>query len=356
MALLWSGQIANTSETAAPYGMNGEIHATASRTNNTISITSFYVRHQAAAGGAYWDYEWQTDGYINGSLRLSNAQTKGRTGGTNIGWNWYQSGSGSHSVGVGTGAGSISVSANWKSNHYGDVSGQQGTSISYPAAGAPAGTTGAPETITRTSVSLRNNVTSWGSYCTAGSVRSYRADNSGFSGQTYIATTDNALVTHTGLTPNDEYWFRGWQSNGAGLSSYQGSTRTAVTLPNAPVLGTPVPVATTCTIPTTIDVGGGKYTITKNYRIRETGGAWGSWTAYAGDNIEATGLLPNTEYEVQVQSVTTAGTTDGGTTTFTTLPAGKLIYSDGSVVNAIPRVVRDGEPTAMVNVNIVEPS
>lgn len=353
--LRWSGQIANSSEyNGGGPTVNGRLYCSVSRTNNTITVTGIKVGHSLSGG--YDDWEWQTDAYAKGSRRLYNKQTKGRTGTTQIGGNWYYGGNGSHSFGVGTGSGSFTLSGNWKSNHYGDLSAQQGVGVSYPAAGSPSGTTGAPQNITRTSIKIRNNVTSWGAYCTAGSVRSYRATNSSFSGQVYISTTDNALVTHSGLTPNRKYWFRGWQSNGAGLTSYQSSTRTAVTLPNAPALGTPAPLATTCTIPTTIDVGGGEYAITKKYRIRVAAGAWGAWTNYTGNDIEASGLLPNTEYEIQTQSVTTAGTTDGGTTTFTTLPAGKLIYSDGSVVNAIPRVVKDGEPTAMVNVNIVEPS
>lgn len=356
MAVLrWSGQIASAAEADAPYGMNGQIYVSVSRSNNTVTFSSFYVRHQAASSGAYWDWEWQTDGYINGSHRLNNTQSKGRTGGSNIGNVWYQTGSGSHAFSVGTGSGSVTVSANWKSNYYGDVSGQQGVAVSYPAAGAPAGTTGAPSGITTTSIQIRNDVTSWGAYCTAGSVRSYRADNSGFSGQTYIGTTDNALVTHTGLTPNDEYWFRGWQNNGAGLSAYQGSTRIAVTLPNAPVASAAVPLATTATVPTTIDTGGGKYTITKQHRTRVAADSWGSWTTYAGSDIALTGLVPVTNYEVELRSTTTAGTTTGAVTSFTTLPAGKLVYSDGEVVNAIPRVVKTADPTVMVNINIIEP-
>ena len=168
-------------------------------------------------------------------------------------------------------------------------------------------------------MSIRNNVTSWGTNATSGSVRSYRATNSGFSGQTYIGTTDNALVNHTGLTPNDEYWFRGWMNNGGGLSNYMGSTRTAVTLPLAPVASTPTTITSArVVIPTTINTGGGRYTITKQYRIKETSGSYGSWTTYTGNDISIEGLSANTSYTVGVQSVTTAGTTVGGTTVFET--------------------------------------
>jgi len=355
--LRWEGEIANAAEYNTSGTLNGRLYCTVGRSNNTVTISNVIV-HQKSNSTSYYDWEWQAGAWVQGVYVL-NRQTKGRTGGANLSGIWYgHTGVGNtHAFGVGTGSGTFSLQGNWRGDHYGESSAARTVNVSFPAAGAPSGTTGAPETITTTSVSIRNNVTSWGSYCTAGSVRSYRADNASFTSQTYIATTDNALVTHTGLTPNDEYWFRGWQNNGAGLSAYQGSTRTAVTLPLAPVMSTPVPVATTCTIPTTIDVGGGKYTITKQYRTKETvGGTYGAWTTYSGANIEVTDLTPSTDYTIEVQSITTAGTTVGSTDTFETLPAGKLIYSNGDVVNAIPRAVVDGSPTVMVNVSIIEPA
>ena len=356
MALYWENEIANAAEYNTSGTLQGRIYASFTRSNNTISVTGIQV-NQKSNSTSYYDWEWQCGAWCQGVYVL-NAQTKGRTGGSNLVGVWYgPASSGSHSFGVGTGSGTFSLQGNWRGDHYGESSAARTVNVAYPAAGAPAGTTGAPSSITTTSIQIRNDVTSWGAYCTAGSVRSYRADNVSFTAQTYIATTDNALVTHTGLTPNDEYWFRGWQSNGAGLSAYQGSTRTAVTLPNAPVLGVATPLATTATIATTTDVGGGKYAITKQYRIKETtGGTYGAWTTYATDDIEATGLTPFTDYTVEVQSITTAGTTVGSTTTFETLPAGKLIYSNGDVVNAVPRVVVDGGPTVMVNVTIIGPA
>jgi len=324
MGLLWSGEIASAAEADAPYSIWGEIYAGVSRTNNTVTVTGFYVRHRTTAGGANWDSPWYTDAYINGGQVFNDVQTKPTTGiGVVIGTTWYSSTStNSSGIGVGTGGGSIGVSANWLSIYYGDSSGQQGASVAYPAAGSPSGTTGAPYSIATTSIKIKNDVTNWGTYCTAGSVRSYRADNSGFSGQTYIGTTDNAEVNHTGLTSNDEYWFRGWMSNGAGLSNYQGSTRTAVTLPLAPVASTPSSIKSNkVTIPTTIDTGGGKYPITKQYRIKETAGSYGSWTTYTGDDLTITSLSPKTDYTVELQSVTTAGTTVGTTTNFITKTA-----------------------------------
>ena len=71
-------------------------------------------------------------------------------------------------------------------------------------------------------------------------------------------------------------------------------------------------------IPTTTSTGGNAYTITKQYRIKEADGAYGSWTTYTGNDISITDLSPKTDYVVEVQSVTTAGTTVGSTLSFTT--------------------------------------
>lgn len=351
--LRWEGEIANAAEYNTSGTLQGRLYCDVSRSNNTVTVSNVLV-HQKSNSTSYYDWEWQAGAWVGGVYVL-NAQTKGRTGGANLAGIWYgHAGSGSRAFSVGTGSGTFSLQGNWRGDHYGESSAARTVNVAYPAAGAPAGNT---TTNTPTTSSLRSVVglTTWGAYCTAGSVRSYIANNSGFSGQTYVAASNWSTNTHSGLTSNDEYWIRGWASNGAGLTAYM-STVTNVTLPLAPVIGTVVPLATTATVPTTIDVGGGKYTITKQYRIQETtGGTWSAWTTYAGDDIALTGLTPFTSYDIQVQSVTTAGTTVGSTTTFTTLPAGKLVYSDGSVVNAIPRVVRDGEPTVMVNVNIIEP-
>lgn len=337
---------------AGGYNVNLESRTTANftRSNNTISASSARVDVRFANDSVATSF---TGFNVVGSYSLP--QGSERRGNYGLGTGTWNRGNvkstPNQSFSFSVGADATSVSTN-NGAGLNSASWGGGQSMSIPALGAPSGTT-TISTRTTNSISVRNDVTSWGTNATSGSVRSYIADNSNFSGQTYISTTDNALVNHTGLTSNKRYWFRGWAQNGGGKSSYHSSTN-GYTLPLAAVAGAPEFLATSATIPYTQDVGGGAYPITTQYRLKQGSGAYGSWTTVTGGSIELSGLLPNTEYTVELRSTTTAGTTVGDTTTFTTLPAGKLIYPDGTVKNAIPRLVRpDGSPVEMVNINLV---
>lgn len=224
-----------------------------------------------------------------------------------------------------------------------------GQSIDIPNLGTPDGTTYFVSSTTN-SIVARNNVTTWGAYGTADYTRIYysSSDTEPDTNDSYVSVSDNVNKTITGLTHNTKYYFRGYQSNGGGKSGYS-NTVTGITNPIAAVAGTPDVEAVSATIPVTQSNGGGAYSITKQYRLLKTGGAWGAWTTFA-TNIELTGLLPSSEYQVQVRSTTSAGTTTGGTTTFTTLPAAKLVMPDGTVLNAIPRVVHPDGTVKMVKV------
>lgn len=326
-----------------------------SRTNNTVTLNGLNSRMRINISGGFDNTRWHAsiEAAADGdSYTVVQSDRQVKASGTSAS-NGQEFASSESSPSFSVGA--SDTSGKWRGRG-GDPNVNNYVSewdLDIPNLGSPS-TTETIDSAQITSIKARPNVTSWGSNATSGSVRSYIADNSSFGGQTSITTTDNALVTHSGLTSNTKYWLRGWASNGGGLSAYS-SAVTSVTLPNAPVAGTPDVLATTATIPTTINAGGGFYAITKQYSYRKVGDAdWSAWTTYATDDIELSGLLPNTDYEIRVQSVTTAGTTVGSTTTFTTLPAGKLIYSDGTVKNAIPRVVMPDGTVSMLNINLVQ--
>lgn len=332
------------------FGANVRIVGYVYRVNNTIQFRS--TRGQVnvtGPSGYYFDgmnlREWVE--IPRGNLVI-NAHSYG-TGRKYVG-DVYETWHGSWDIGVGVDQTSMELNAG--AAYGGDgVSWAGGLWISVPSVGYPAGNT-AFDSRTDTTLAVRNDVTTWGANATAGDVRSYRADNSAFTGQTYIATTDNALVTHTGLTPNKEYWFRGWSSNGAGRTAYHG-TITAVTLSNNTITTTTVEAVTIRVQGTAVT---GKYTPTTKLQYRKVGDA--SWIDTAGMDggtfdITVTGLLPSTDYEYRTVVTTTAGSKTGDTNTATTLPAAKLVYPDGTVKNAVPHLIRPDGSVEMVQVKHV---
>lgn len=236
----------------------------------------------------------------------------------------------------------------------------------YPAriGVAPTIVANTADTITSTSVRLGTEISSVGKGTSAACRFYYKTPAAG----SWTATGDQGDVggynyfNVTGLTPNQKYYrlARWWNNNGDQSdlpSAYPSESYVFHTKAAAPVAGTPSVLATTASVPYTQATGGGAYAITSKYRIKQTaGGTYGAWTDGSGGTFEVTGLLPNTEYTLQTRSTTTAGDQDGAETTFTTLPAGKIVNPDGSVQNAIPRLVQDGVATAMVNINIIDPT
>lgn len=329
--------------------MNGRVNwDSISRSNNTLSFKGVSATAQHSGSSFTFHPGWDIQAMVpTGTGRSSGYWTGSRSnGGTDT------TGKQNFSIGVNSGTTSVSVRTRGRYRSDGWTY-SSSISISVPALGSPSGTTTIQSGSTATSIPVRNNTTSWGSNATSGSVRSYRASNSSFSGQTYLNTSDNALITHTGLTSNTRYWFRGWSSNGGGKSSYHSST-SGYTLPLAPKAGTPVVNATDATIPTTQASGGGALAITNQVRWREVGGTWGSWVTYTEDEAILTDLLPSTEYQYQLRSTTTAGTTEGGVSSLTAMPAASLIMPDGNVVSAIPRVIRPDGSSDMVQVRIIQ--
>lgn len=342
------------------YGI-ARIHAdivyTVTRTNNTVYFTNTYTRikYVRESGG------WTSFNYPSGwTMRLyvpSSTQRTSNTGSGSRSVNQVNDGT-KVSFSVGVGANDNTMAARVGAWFAGDSQTYANKTLNIPTTTAPSGTTTVDSsTITNTSISVRNNVTNWGNNVTSGSVRSYIADNSSWSGQTYKSTTDNALVAHTGLTPNTRYWFRGWADNGGGKSAYQSSDN-AVTK-SAVYDGGVIEVSSTTYSATGARVYQGYYATSSKLQYRVKGDAtWSDSDSQAGDNIDLiiTGLLPNTIYERRFVTTTTAGTFEGPVIEFTTFPAAKIINSDGTVQNAIPRLINEDSTTTMVDINIIEPS
>lgn len=350
--MAWTGQLSTGAFFNTGIGIvriHGGIEYNVSRTNNTVYFWGTraiiqYVRESGSWGSFTYSSGWTWKMHVAGH-RTTNSASGSRS------VNQQDWGS-QVDFSVGVGSGDTGITGYVSAYFAGDPeTWTGGLWIPIPTVSAPSGTT---HFVSRThnSLTVRNDVTNWGNNVTAGSVRSYRANNSGFTGQTYIGTTDNASVAHTGLDPNTEYWFRGWASNGAGLSSYM-NTITAVTLATSTITSTDVQ-ATSIRLQGTATTG--KYTPTTKVQYKRTGDpTWIDGPSAAGGtfDITVTGLLPSTSYDYRTVTSTTAGDYTGATATATTLPAAKLVMPDGTVKNAIPYIIAPNGDKEMVKVKVI---
>lgn len=318
-------------------------YASFSRTNNTLYVSGFKSQWRVTVSGS--DTQIVTRSYMTSGTNRKTTNFGSRSWSAN---QVFNGGTWSGSISVSTGTSSISTRTQW-----GDYSGSwynSTTNFSIPTVSAPS--FGAPtfSNIGTTTATLKGTVNSWGSNCTAGSGVRFGVSWPGRD-QFYNSRTTSSSPSWnlTGLPSNTTINADMDATNGAGLS-YDGANRSMVTKPLAPTSGIPVIEATTATIPVYINTGGGAYSITKQYRYQEVGGAWSSWTTYTGSSITLTDLIPSAEYNFQLRSTTTAGTTTGSVISLLTLPAGKIVLPDGSVQSAVPHLVMPDGTVRMCNV------
>ena len=309
------------------------------RKNNTITINGLRTRMRVNSGSnGIWfsGYSVSVHTDVPSGTRKRNS---GLGSGTFNRGSSYLGSAGNYSINVGSTATSITSRSGVSVN--GGTGWTSSQSISIPKLGVPTGTTAVDSSkTTKNSISVRNNTTSWGANATSGSVRSYISPNSNFSGQTYIGTSDNALVTHTGLSPNTRYYFRGWSQNGGGRSAYHGTTN-GVTLSEVYDDGTINIEAISYTV-TGARAYQGALTTTSKIQYRKKGETtWKDSSTATGDNFDITisGLLPGATYERRFVCTTSAGTTTNPIQEFATPTGGTIIHPDGTVQAAALHVV-----------------
>lgn len=325
-----------------------------SRSNNTVTANNARVDVNVTgpSGGSFNQSSPIVGSYSlpSGSNRRVNTSVKGGNQTCYVG-DTYSTSNQSFSFTVDKNATSVSTNngAGRGSSKWGG-----GQSLSIPSAGAPTGVTRSVSSVLTTTATLGASVSSWGTNCTAGTGQriEYKKNSAGSYTNLAYSTAASHTRAVTGLASNSRYNVRSYALNGAGHGVTSGVID-FYTLPFAPAAGTPVFDATTVTVPTTQNNGDGAYTITKQYRYQEDGGAWSDWTTYTGNDVVITDLVPSTDYNLQLRSTTTAGTTTGGVIPLTTLPAGKIIMPNGDVVNAIPRAVYPNGDVKMLQVRRV---
>ncbi len=338
------------------FSFNGRVnYDTPTRVNNTVTFNdvSTTIQYTSSNGGSSFTYGTGWDAIAR--IPAGTDRSSGFWSGTRSVGNTNQSGD-SGSFGVTVTAGATTVTSDVEGRFRNDAyTNSANVNISIPSLGSPT----ASMTLTgRTADSL---TFSWaaggGTNGTISSDTRRLATDVGFSTGVSTASlgTGTSGTGHaiTSLTSNTNYWVRNEVTNGGGLST-NGTAVATQTLPVAAIVGTITPLATTADVEYSQALGGSALAITVEYRLKPTAGAYGDWTAAGASPIALSSLLPNTDYTIQVRSTTSAGTTTGLETEFTTLPAGKIIMPNGDVINAVPHVIYPNGDVVNVNITMVE--
>lgn len=292
-------------------------------TDNSSSVR-FRVYVRKTAGTGYWNNNagtrsWSVSGISGASGSSGSSSYDYRTtSGVDIN-EWVEIGDFTRTIDHQTSGyyydSSFSTSISHADNPPG--SGSRTNSLSLTNYPEPSSSGFSTSSITSTSAQMNTSSGSNGNGTSRTLTYYYRLGTSGgyTNAGSVSANGDKAI---SGLNTNSRYQWYVKTVNNTGNSS-TGAVQTFITKPAAPVIGSVIELTPNkATIATTQSSGGGYYSITKQYRLKETGGAYGSWITYTGNNIELTDLSSFTDYTLQVQSVSSAGTTVGSETTFKT--------------------------------------
>ena len=334
------------------FRMDGAVNADSmTRTNNTVNVAGANGVYKVTGPSSYYFSGFDvTVAYQFPSGTTRRTQSLG-SGTRTVGDVLY---SAENNFSFSVGADDTSVNVRAGAAYDGDsVTYSSTSSFTIPPLGAPA-VSDTVNSVTENAIKVTPNVTDWGTNATAGSVRSYIADNSGFTGQTYIATTDNVAVTHTGLIANKQYWFRGWCSNGGGKTDYS-SAVTGVTLATTSETSKIVQATSADFVLATVQ---GQYATSTKIQYRVVGTTtWTDSTAStsATPSITISGLLPSTDYEYQLVVTTTAGVWTSAISSLSSKSAVKMILPDGTVKDGVPYVILPDGTMKMVQITGILP-
>lgn len=323
-----------------------------SRTNNSITINGLRTRmrvNSSSVGASFSGVgvEVHTDVPNGTRRRNSNLGSGTYTRGSS-----YLGSSGNYSMNVGATATGISSRSGVNVNGGTGWTGSQ--NIPIPAAGVPSGLTRTATSIAHDAATLGASVSNWGANCTAGSGQriEYKKNSDGSWTNLAYSTSTSHTRNVTNLTPNTRYNVRSYVSNGAGRTATS-SALDFVTLANATETSKNI---TATSADFLLAVAQGVRTTAGFVQYRKQGeSAWidSSTEAGATPSVGISGLSPNTTYEYRLAVTTSDGTWTGGTLTFTTLPAVKLIYPDGQVKDAVPAIVQPDGSVIMVDIKLI---
>ena len=337
---------------AAPYvSINIECYEQSYNVAGNYSIMYWraYVNIWSGSRSGTWDW----NAYVNGSQVGAGSVSAS---------SW----SGERTLGSGTitvyhdenGYANPSCSA-WLDDYY-----ATGTASGYPGttrlALEPQGLTQSLSTVAETSFVAILDISSRGHGTLAAHKCQYKLSTAGsYSDSASQDITDLAPNTFTisSLAPNSNYNYRqvAWNNNGDTATAGAGSL---LTLGTGTISATSNLLATSVTLNASITASQTSATNpTVKFQYRKQGDStWIDSTTSTSltPAIGLSGLMPSTTYEYRLSVINTTGTWTSSVTTFTTLPAGKIIMPNGDVLNAIPRLVYPNGSATMVNINTIE--
>lgn len=230
---------------------------------------------------------------------------------------------------------------------------------------APSITQNVVDTIGNTTARLKTEINNYGHGTSASTRMYYKKPTDG--GWTPTSDQNDISGYNTwniaGLIPNTKYYTlaRWWNNNGDQSdlpSSFPSESYKFYTLASGSI-GTPINLlATSVTLPVTITASASsEANPTTKIQYRVVGA--NTWTdtpfqTTLSPSYALSSLLPNTSYEYRIAVTNITGTWNSTVSTFKTLPAGKLVYPNGDVKNAIPRVVMPNGDVTMLNINLVD--
>lgn len=285
---------------------------------------TFYVRN--ASGGWHWDeiYQW-TSSYYTNSLA---SYTQGLNPSTRTVW------TGTYEIPCGS-SWTMDIGQNVSSG--GEISGHKNATVTItntytkPNPTPPTFSTNCRANVANGNTIIFDGGGSWG-YCeNQNNTSSYKIyDSSAMT--TPIRSGSGYAPTISGLSPNTRYWASFSKSNGCLSAS---ATCNAVTVtPNA-LSDATSPKWDVASVRLSVTNGGGVYKPTTDIYIRKCNS--GSWSKVATSTttsvatIDLDNLDPETCYQLQARTTTTAGTYTGNTVSFTTPKKGLLIANYTSI-------------------------
>jgi hypothetical protein len=321
-----------------------------SRTNNTVTLRGINTHMRMHTNGSgYDDTEWRGEIQFRvngGSYRTiqSNRQIKASgVRATNL--EVFSGSETSPNISVGK----DDAGADWRFRG-GDTGTNNYTSkwdLNIPNLGAPSGLTCTVEEVGVDYVKVRGKVGNWGTNATHGPGQyfQYEIPAGSTKHNSSHTTSANYVYTLNNIPANTRCFLDNNATNGGGKST-DGPNVFPVTLAKSSVSSLVIK-ATKATF--NLSVTQGYYATTGYVQYRKAGTtAWSGSPSGAGGSpsVTVSGLTPSTDYEYRPAVDTTAGTYTGSTQSFTTKPAAKGIYPDGTVHNGIVWLIHpDGTKT-----------